>query len=111
MSLYRVADKVNTCNTERVSKRLILSIFCQGGMEMTQKSWISIVFSFASQCRGKIALSVFCAIISVVAGLIPYWSVYQIITLFIAGSPVLAEVWKCCWIGLGPYAVGCLSLV
>ena len=41
---------------------------------MKQKSWISIVFSFASQCRGKIVLSVLCAIISVVAGLIPYWS-------------------------------------
>ena len=26
---------------------------------MKQKSWISIVFSFASQCRGKIALSRF----------------------------------------------------
>ena len=25
---------------------------------MKQKSWISIVFSFASQCWGKIALSV-----------------------------------------------------
>ena len=65
---------------------------------MKQKSWISIVFSFASQCRGKIVLSVLCAIISVVAGLIPYWSVYQIITLFIDGSPVMAEVWKWCWI-------------
>ena len=72
---------------------------------MKQKSWISIVFSFASQCRGKIALSVLCAIISVVAGLIPYWSVYQIITLFIGGSPVMAEVWKWCWIGLGAYAI------
>ena len=51
---------------------------------MKQKSWISIVFSFASQCRGKIVLSVLCAIISVVAGLIPYWSVYQIITLLSA---------------------------
>ena len=59
---------------------------------MKQKSWISIVFSFASQCRGKIALSVLCAIISVIAGLIPYWSVYQIITLFIGGSPV--DVYK-----------------
>ena len=72
---------------------------------MKQNSWISIVFSFASQCRGKIALSVLCAIISVVAGLIPYWSVYQIITLFIGGSPVMAEVWKWCWIGLGAYAI------
>ena len=72
---------------------------------MKQKSWISIVFSFASQCRGKIVLSVLCAIISVVAGLIPYWSVYQIITLFIGGSPVMAEVWRWCWIGLGAYAI------
>ena len=38
---------------------------------MKQKSWISIVFSFASQCRIKIFLSVLCAVISVVAGLIP----------------------------------------
>lgn len=72
---------------------------------MKQKSWISVVFSFASQCRGKIVLSVLCAIISVVAGLIPYWSVYQIITLFIGGSPVMAEVWRWCWIGLGAYAI------
>ena len=72
---------------------------------MKQKSWISIVFSFASQCRYKIVLSVLCAIISVVAGLIPYWSVYQIITLFIGGSPVMAEVWGWCWIGLGAYAI------
>ena len=72
---------------------------------MKQKSWISIVFSFASQCRGKIVLSVLCAIISVVAGLIPYWSVYQIITLFIGGSPVMGEVWKRCWIGLCAYAI------
>lgn len=72
---------------------------------MKQKSWISIVFSFASQCRGKIALSVLCAVISVAAGLIPYWSVYQIITFFIDSSPGMAEVWKWCGIGLGAYAV------
>ena len=46
-----------------------------------------------------------CAIISVAAGLIPYWSVYQIISLFIGGSPVMAEVWKWCLIGLAAYAV------
>ena len=51
---------------------------------MKQKSWISIVFSFASQCGARLSCPSLCAIISVVAGLIPYWSVYQIITLFIA---------------------------
>jgi ATP-binding cassette subfamily B protein len=71
---------------------------------MKPKSWISIVFSFASRCKIKITLSVFCAIISVAAGLVPYWSVYQIITLFINGTPVMAKVWLWCWIGLGGYA-------
>ena len=78
---------------------------------MKQKSWISIVFSFASQCRIKIFLSVLCAVISVVAGLIPYWSVYQIISLFIGGSPVMAEVWKWCLIGLVAYALRFNQLV
>lgn len=72
---------------------------------MKQKSWISIVFSFASQCKGKIILSVLCAIISVAAGLIPYWSVYQIITLFIGNSPAMPDAIKWCIIGLGAYAI------
>lgn len=77
---------------------------------MKQKSWISFVFSFASQCRIKIFLSVLCAVISVVAGLIPYWSVYQIISLFIGGSPVMAEVWKWCLIDLShTHCVSCFT--
>ncbi|MDO4281562.1 MAG: ABC transporter ATP-binding protein [Peptococcaceae bacterium] len=72
---------------------------------MKQKSWISIVFAFAAQCRGKIVLSVLCAMVSVACGLVPYWSVYRVITLFISGAPVLAEVWRWCWIGVGAYAL------
>ena len=72
---------------------------------MKQKSWISIVFSFAAQCRLKIILSVLCAIISVIAGLVPYLSVYQIITQFIGGAPIMETVWMWCWIGLGAYAL------
>ena len=62
-------------------------------------------FPLLHNAGGKIILSVLCAVISVVAGLIPYWSVYQIITIFIGGLPVMAEVWKWCWIGLGAYAI------
>ena len=74
-------------------------------MEMKQKSWISIVFSFASQCRGKIVLSVLCAILSVIAGLIPYWSVYQIITLFIGGFPVMVGGFVVCSFVICPFAI------
>lgn len=72
---------------------------------MKQKSWISIVFSFASQCKTKIVLSVLFAMISVAVGLIPYWSVYQIISIFIGGFPVMTEVWKWCLIGVLAYAL------
>ena len=60
---------------------------------MKKRSWISIVFSFASQCKGKIILSVICALVSVASGLIPYWSVYHIITSFINGSATISNVW------------------
>lgn len=60
---------------------------------MKKRSWISIVFSFASQCKGKIILSVICALVSVASGLIPYWSVYHIITSFINGSATIPNVW------------------
>ena len=76
---------------------------------MKQKSWLSIVVTFASQCKAKIILSVVFAIISVAAGLVPYLSVYQIITQFISGCPVMDVVWKWCLIGLLAYAVRFLS--
>ena len=60
---------------------------------MKKRSWISIVFSFASQCKGKIILSVICALVSVASGLVPYWSVYHIITSFINGSATISNVW------------------
>jgi ATP-binding cassette subfamily B protein IrtA len=59
---------------------------------MKKDNWIKTVFSFASQCRGKISLSVICAIISVGMGLIPYWCVYRIITIFVGGVSSLNTV-------------------
>ncbi len=67
---------------------------------MKQKSWVSIIFSIAAQCKGKIIMSVICAIISVVSGVVPYWSVYQIITIFINGPVLMAEL-KWCFVGVG----------
>lgn len=72
---------------------------------MKQKSWLGIVLSFATQCRTKIILSVLFAIGSVAAGLVPYLSVYQIITQFIGGTPDMIIIWKWCLIGLTAYAM------
>lgn len=72
---------------------------------MKQKSWVSIIFSFAGWCKGKIILSVICAIISVISGVIPYWSVYQVISIFIDGPVLMSEVWKWCFVGIGAYVL------
>ncbi|MBR1692449.1 MAG: ABC transporter ATP-binding protein [Lachnospiraceae bacterium] len=72
---------------------------------MKQKNWIGIVFSFASQCKGKIGLSVLCAVLSVAAGLVPYGSVYQIITAFLSGTVVMEEIVRWCLIAAGAYAL------
>jgi ATP-binding cassette subfamily B protein IrtA len=52
-----------------------------------KKNWVGTLFSFASRCKGKMTLSVFCAIISVAAGIVPYFGVYNIIAMFIEGTP------------------------
>ena len=54
---------------------------------MKEKNWIKILFSFASLCRKRIILSVFCAVISVGGGILPYFGVYKIIALFIEETP------------------------
>ena len=59
---------------------------------MKEKNWVKTVLSFASQCRGKITLSVLCACISVGAGLVPYLCVYRIITMFIDGTAEWQDV-------------------
>lgn len=57
-----------------------------------KKNWAGTLFSFAAGCKGKMTLSVFCAIISVAAGIVPYYGVYKIIVLFIEGTPDISAV-------------------
>ncbi|BAH05369.1 ABC transporter ATP-binding protein [Clostridium kluyveri] len=53
---------------------------------MNKKNWLGVVLYFASSCRIQMIISVICAIISVVGGLVPYVGVYQIIILFFQGQ-------------------------
>ena len=53
---------------------------------MKQESWLKTLLAFAGPCKGKMILSVFCAILSVAGGFVPYWGVYQILRLFILGT-------------------------
>ena len=50
-----------------------------------KKSTIKVIFDFAKECKDKLLLSIFFAIISVMGGIIPYLGVYQIIISFFEG--------------------------
>lgn len=74
-----------------------------------EESWIKTIFKFANQCRGKISISVLGAIISVFAGIIPYWCVYKIITLFVNEKPVLSDILMWCGVALISYVIRYVS--
>ena len=59
---------------------------------MKKKGTLASVFSFAGECRGKLILSVFFAVVSVAGGLVPYISVYRIILLFFAETPTTSSI-------------------
>ncbi|MCR1973729.1 ABC transporter ATP-binding protein/permease [Clostridium sporogenes] len=59
---------------------------------MKEKNWLGTVLSFAKECRVKMIISVLCAIISVIGGLLPYVGVYQIIILFFNGRQTVEDI-------------------
>lgn len=51
-------------------------------VDLLNNNWIKTIFEFASNCKGKLILSVIMAIIGVFCSIIPYWAVYRLIVLF-----------------------------
>lgn len=74
-------------------------------MKQQKESWVKILFSFASPCKGKMALSVFCAILSVAGGFIPFWAVYEILLTFINQTETLGCIVLWCLVGAIGYLI------
>ncbi|WP_434302821.1 ABC transporter ATP-binding protein [Clostridium botulinum] len=72
---------------------------------MKEKNWLITVLSFAKECRMKMIISVLCAIISVIGGLLPYVGVYQIIILFFNGRQTVKDILFLSVICLAGYVV------
>ena len=53
-------------------------------MKQQKENWVKILFSFASPCKGKMILSVLCAILSVAGGFVPFLAVYEILLRLLA---------------------------
>ena len=72
-------------------------------MKQQKDNWVKILFSFAAPCKGKMALSVFCAILSVAGEFIPFWAVYEILLAFINQNVTLNGILIWCLVGAAGY--------
>ena len=74
-------------------------------MKQQKKSWVKTLLSFAEPCKGKMILSVLCAIFSVAGGFIPFWAVYKILLLFINRTATGNYILLWCLVGVGGYLI------
>ena len=74
-------------------------------MEQQKENWIRTLLSFVGPCKGKMILSVFCAILSVGGGFVPFWAVYEILILFIDQTVTLSAIQFWCLVGVAGYLV------
>ena len=72
---------------------------------MKERTWLSILLSYAGPCRGKMAASVALAVVSVAGGFVPYLGVYQILRLFVERRAGLEGILLWCGVCLAGYAV------
>lgn len=78
-------------------------------MKQQKESWVKILFSFAKPCKGKMALAVFSAILSVAGGFIPFWAVYKILLAFINQTVTLDSILLWCLVGTAGYLIRVVS--
>lgn len=74
-------------------------------MNKQNESWMKTLFSFAKPCKGKLVLSVLCAIISVFGGFVPFLGVYRILEGFIEGTIHIQSILFWCGISAGGYFI------
>ena len=74
-------------------------------MKQQKEHWVKTLFSFAGPCKGKMTLSILCAILSVAGGFVPFWAVYEILLLFINRTVTLNNIMFWCLVGIGGYLI------
>ena len=62
---------------------------------MRQKSTLGRIIEFASECKGKMAVSVILGIIGVICGMFPYYSIIKIVSALYDKTADTAMVLKC----------------
>ncbi|MDO4330398.1 MAG: ABC transporter ATP-binding protein [Lachnospiraceae bacterium] len=74
-------------------------------MKTKQKGWFSCLLGYAAGSRGRLLASVILSVISVAAGLAPYYCIFRLIESFAAGVMTAAMIGSWCGLALLAYVV------
>ena len=72
-------------------------------METNKKSWMQAIFAYAEGEKKKMILSVIFSVLSVMLGLAPFYCMYRLISLFVAGAGTKAAIGNWCLVPLAAY--------
>lgn len=78
-------------------------------MKNKKQSYIQTLFSYAKEEKKKMVISIILSIISVTMGLLPFYFIYKVISLFVAGTPATKDVIWWCMLALLAYTLKILT--
>lgn len=78
-------------------------------MENKKKSWTKTLFAYAQGEKKKTVISVILSILSVTAGLAPFYCAYRIIDLFAMNTAAVESVLLWCGVAIGAYLIKILA--
>ena len=76
-------------------------------MRPEKKRWMRSLFAYAQGEKKKLVLSAVLSVLSVTLGLAPFYCMYELICLFVAGTATAAGVVRwCLWARIGIHPTG-----
>lgn len=72
-------------------------------METNKKSWMQAIFAYAEGEKKRMILSVILSVVSVMLGLVPFYCMYRLISLFAAGTVTKSAIINWCLASLAAY--------
>ena len=73
-------------------------------METKKKSWMQALFAYAKGEKQRLILSVVLSVLSVTLGLAPFFCMYRLICLFVAGMATASAIVRWCLLALAAWA-------
>ena len=78
-------------------------------MKNEKTSWMNAIFSYAENEKKKMTVSILLSVLSVISGLLPFYCMYELICLFVAGTATAAAVLQWCLAALAAYVLKILT--